>query len=167
MAIFERTKNSLGKLGDSSKGLVENVKEAFTQTFSSAKGKSVVVGGYLGNTADRIGSAAVWTVRQPVRVASGIFGRFPVLAPVATVAAGAMIVGDMLHKRTERRAMNEYGQMEAAMQQQAAMAQAQANTVTPAEYAAMEARMKQGGQNGGFAAGLQADRAQAAAGPAV
>lgn len=86
---------------------------------------------------------------------------------VGLAAAGvvaAVGVGHVLNKRAERNAQATMADLQTA---NAAMAQAQANTVTPQEYAAMEARMKQGGRNGGFAAGVQAERAQGAAGPAV
>ncbi len=90
------------------------------------------------------------------------FAKNPKTMLLATGAVAAVGVGHMMNKRSERAAIDNMNQLEMAQAQQASMAQAQANTVTPAEYAAMEARMKQGGQNGGFAAGIQAERAAAA-----
>lgn len=95
------------------------------------------------------------------------FKSHPRLMLGATVAAGGLYVGHKMNQRSERDAMDRVNELEIA-QMRAAQAQAQANTVTPAEYAAMEARMRQGGQNGGFAANVQAERAAAASStPAV
>lgn len=97
------------------------------------------------------------------------FAKNPKTALAGTAIAAGLGVGHVMNKRAERRAQNEINELEMA-QLRVAQGQAQANTaVTPADYAAMEARMRQGGQNGGFAAGIQAERAAAqnVQGPAV
>lgn len=96
------------------------------------------------------------------------FKAHPKMGAVALATGAALGIGHVMNKREERNAQMDMAQLQAAAaQQQAAMAQAQANTVTPAEYAAMEARMKQGGQAGqGFAAQVRANQA-APAGPTV
>lgn len=163
---FERTTASLGNLGDSSKGLANNVAEAFKKTFSAGKESGTLWGGRLGGVADRIGSATTRVASWPVKLVSGTFSRFPKLATIGTVAGGVMLVGGVMNKRAERRAQDQVNEFEMAQ----AQSQAQAYTVTPEEYAAMQARMRQGGQNGGFAAGIEANRAAAASamgGPAT
>lgn len=162
MAIFDRTIAAASKFADSSKGLAVNVQEAFSKTFATGKHAGSKVGGVAGSLADRSASYVIKAARLPVSLVSTIYKRTPTLATVGTVAAGATIVSGAMNRRSERKAMEQVNQLEMAQAQQAAMAQAQANTVTPAEYAAMEARMKQGGQNGGFAASIQAERAAAA-----
>ncbi len=97
------------------------------------------------------------------KIGAGVKAK-PGVALGVLAVGGAVGIGHMMNKRATANAQADMAQLQMA---QASMAQAQANTVTPAEYAAMEARMKQGGQGQGFAAGIQAERAQGAAGPAV
>lgn len=101
----------------------------------------------------------------------GFYTNNPRLAIGATAAVAAVGVGHLMNKRAERSAMDNINQLEMAQAQQAAMAQAQANTyrVSPEESAMLEARMKQGGGAQGFAAAESAKRsaAQASQTPAV
>ncbi len=113
----------------------------------------------------------VWADAIGGKVIGG-FGNFfaknPKTALAGTAIAAGLGIGHVMNKRAERHAQDQINALEMAQLQQASMAQAQANTVTPAEYAAMESRMRQGGQNSGFAAGIQAERAaQGVQGPAV
>lgn len=107
--------------------------------------------------ADAIGGSVIGGV-------GNFFAKNPKTALAGTAIATGFGIGHIMNKRAERDAQDQINQLEQA---QLRVAQAQANTVTPADYAAMEARMRQGGQNGGFAAGVQAERAQGVQGPAV
>lgn len=112
--------------------------------------------------ADAIGGSVIGGV-------GNFFAKNPKTALAGTAIVAGLGVGHVMNKRAERRAQNEINELEMA-QLRVAQGQAQANTtVSPADYAAMEARMRQGGQNGGFAAGIQAERAAAqnVQGPAV
>lgn len=100
-----------------------------------------------------------------IEKAGNAFAHSPRTAWLATGAVAAVGVGHVMNKRSERAAMDNINQLE--MAQQAPMAQANAYRVTPEEAATLDARLKQGGQQGGFAANVEASRAAASSTPAV
>jgi len=175
---------SLGKnadrLSQAGRDILEGTKAAFKKAPAVEATEAVAETAKRGLGSRLVGGTArgIWHVASRPLVWATDFAGFtaskvgagfkahPRLALGATAVAAGLGIGHVMNKRAERDAQDQINQLEQA-QLRVAQAQAQANTVTPADYAAMEARMRQGGQNGGFAAGVQAERAQGVQGPAV
>jgi hypothetical protein len=122
--------------------------------------------------------AGLWVAKKPIEAGlygvrkgfegfGSVFRNHPGLAVGGTLVAAAAGVGLWARNRAERDTMESYQQ--AAMQMQA-MRSPYMNSVTPQEYAAMEARMRQGGDGGSSMAQAEQQRraaAQQAAAPAA
>lgn len=111
----------------------------------------------------KAGTATVgWVAAQPLRVArwgvSGVGGFFqhaPWLAWPATILTGVSMYSDGARSRAERRTKRE------VLEHMAALQPSYKDTVSPTEYAAMQARMGDGRGKEGFAAAELASRAAA------
>ncbi|MDX2094666.1 MAG: hypothetical protein SFW64_01810 [Alphaproteobacteria bacterium] len=118
------------------------------------------------------GKAGIWLVEQPVALimkpvkwslngVAATFEKFPRAAPVVAVGAALLSAGSWLsHRKSQNLEAQAIAQMQALEAQQAAQP-SYMNSVSPAEMAAMNARMQAGGQAGaGHAASVEAARSQ-------
>lgn len=182
--VTQAADKTASRLGQAGKDIWDGTKNAFKKAPAAPVGEAAAEAaskpGFLRRAAVAPVKGLWYVASRPIvwgtelvgfgasKIGSG-FKAHPRLALGATAVAAGLGVGHVLNKRAEHRAQNDINELEMA-QLRVAQGQAQANTmVTPADYAAMEARMRQGGQNGGFAAGIQAERAAAMnpQGPAV
>lgn len=179
--VSQAAGNTANRIGQAGRDILEGTKAAFKKAPVTEAAEAVATKPGLGSRLLMAPVKATWhVVSRPLvwgtelvgfsasKIGSG-FKSHPRLALGTTAVAAGLGIGHVMNKRAERRAQNDINELEMA-QLRVAQGQAQANTtVTPADYAAMEARMRQGGQNGGFAAGIQAERAAAqnVQGPAV
>lgn len=166
-AEFNRTSNQLGV---AQKKILPSIKHAVREMGAkigidtgnigarAMKGDTAEIAEQVAKTYKRTGAGMIERVAsKPFRVAANNPGKALVVLGLAAVA----LVGSLFKGRAEKRTMeNAQNEVNAA----AGRAQANAYTVTPEEYAAMEARMRQSGAgHAGHADAVQAARAQAAA----
>jgi len=155
MAIFPKAAAQFGKVAGDFKGLGSNIGNAFGALKNSLTNGS----GFIGRAADTATSTTVWAARAPVRMVKATYGAFPKLSAAATVVGGAVVANNLIRGAAEKRTQ---GELEAQYNQPTGPVSANAYQVSPEEYAAMQARMRQGGQGQGFAAAEEARRAAAA-----
>ena len=126
-----------GKLGASIKGLWRSVAGVFVDT--SNWGSTAIKGGDIAKATQSALNAEAGIIERvlskPVRIAANN----PKTAIAAGLATGAVAVGSWLSGRAERRTQ------ESAMAEVATAQQKYMNSVTPAEHALMEQRMRSKG----------------------
>jgi len=185
MGIGSQARLAAGAIGNAGqniwqavKGLkVSGLQNSMSGAMKDASAAASASTGFWGNVSRPVAwsaSAGLWVAKKPleaglygIRKAAEFVGKHPLGSLITAGVAAAAGVGLWARNRAERDTMESYQQ--AAMQMQA-MRSTYMNSVTPPEYAAMEARMRQGGDGGPSMAQAEQERraaAQQAAAPAA
>ncbi len=161
MAFAPRSTARVGKITDDFKG----IGAGFVDSLKSVKNGIVNGSGFFGGVIDRSTSFAGMVVQAPLKLTKVIM-RAPVIGPivaVGTVAGGVALAGGMVSKRQERKANEATAAKLAELDARAAQANSYYNSVPPEMAAALEARQRQGGNNGSQVEALAARQAAASA----
>ena len=163
-------KNAATKLVGNVQDLGNSAANAFRTT-----GEALKSGG--GTSGRLLMKPVEWTlniVGWPIRMASGAYKAAPKTMAGATIVGGALLVRSFFRNRAEKRTQEDLqAQMMApqgfAPEAAAAPVQSYKDSVSPAESAALDAKLKQGGAPTNFAAAETArqQQAQASQGTAV